>query len=319
MAMFDNAAVMSLSVDLIDTNIKGRIGFYFPIKAEALAVLIASDGQNDPIKVRAVKRGKFEWELVAGLHRLEACRMAGIEVKALEVVGSKVGHDFDEIQASENMHRRALGPIERACFVHALAEAAQARLAAAHGGKSQQEIAISARWDKVNFAAPERGKDVDVDTAAKIAAVYGWQDHVCSAIGMSERSVRNDLALYRAVVAPNRELARRLEQRDNPLPASEISKLIKVPEDKRQAVIECLAAHPAMMAVDEALDHLKLSSKMKPVPAEGQTKFMNNLVANFDRLTVPSLRQILPTLVQRLTPGMRAEMRAMLDEAESAK
>lgn len=318
MAMFDNAAVMSLSVDVIDPKIKGRIGFYHPLKAEALAALIVSDGQNDPIKVKSIKRGKYEWELIAGLHRLEACRIAGVDVKAIEVIEGD-GGTYDEIQASENMHRRALGPIERACFVHALAQAAQARVSLAHGGKTQQQIAIAARWSKVYFAAPERTKEVDADTAAKITAVYGWQENVCAAIGMSDRNVRNHLALYRAVVAPNRELARTLEQRDNPLPASEIAKLIKVVEDQRPAVIKCLGEHPGMMTVEEALDHLKLRTIAKPAPAEGQSKFMNNFIANLDRLTVPSLRQIMPTLVERMTPGMRAELRDMLDQAETAK
>lgn len=318
MAMFYNAAVMSLSVDLIDPNPKGRIGFYHPLKAEALSALIVSDGQNDPIKVKAIKRGKYEWELQAGWHRLEACRLAGIEVKALEVIEDN-GATYAEIQASENMHRRALGPIERACFVHALAEAAQARVGLSHGGKSQQQIAIAARWSKVYYAAPERAKEVDADTALKMSAVYGWQDDVARSMDMSPASIRRDLALYRAVVAPNRELARKLEQRDNPLPASEIAKLIKVVEGQRPAVIDYLAKHPSVTSVEEALENLKLRTSAKPVPAEGQTKFMNNFIANLDRLTVPSLRHIMPTLVERMTPGMRAELRQLIDQAETAK
>jgi ParB family transcriptional regulator, chromosome partitioning protein len=317
MAMFDNAAVMSLSVDLIDPNPKGRIGFYHPLKAEALSALIVSDGQNDPIKVKAIKRGKYEWELQAGWHRLEACRLAGIEVKALEVIEGD-GATYAEIQASENMHRRALGPIERACFVHALAEAAQARVGLAHGGKSQQQIAIAARWNKVYYAAPERSKELDADTAAKITAVYGWQDHVCAAIGMSERSVRNDLALYRAVVAPNRSLVRDLEQRDNPLPASEIAKLIKVVEGQRPAVIDYLAKHPSVMSVEEALYHLNLPTKAKGPKLLGDSKWQTNFMANFDRMSLSGFNHIMGELVTKMTPGQRAKMRQLIDEADAS-
>lgn len=322
MAMFDNAAVMSLSVDLIDPNPKGRIGFYHPLKAEALSALIVSDGQNDPIKVKSIKRGKYEWELIAGLHRLEACRMAGVEVKAIEVIEGD-GGTYAEIQASENMHRRALGPIERACFVHALAEAAQARVGLAHGGKSQQQIAIAARWSKVYYAAPERSKEVDADTADKMSAVYGWQDHVAAALDMHPKMVQRSLALYRAVVAPNRGLARDLEQRDNPLPASEIAKLIKVVEDQRPAVIECLVKHPSLMSVEEALEHLKLRTSAKAVPATGMTKYQNNAEANLARFTPSAWKEWASTLASLVKPSALQSVREALDariaELEAAK
>ncbi len=328
MAMFDNAAVMSLSVDLIDPNIKGRIGFYHPLKAEALSALIVSDGQNDPIKVKSIKRGKYEWELIAGLHRLEACRMAGIEVKAIEVIKGD-GGTYAEIQASENMHRRALGPIERACFVHALAEAANARVAAAHPGKSQQEIAVSAHWDKVHFAAPERAKDVEADTVDKMSTVYGWKEEVANALEMHPKALQRSLAIYRAVVAPNRTLARDLEQRDNPLTAHEIGKLVKIDPEKRAVVIKYLVEHPGVDRVEDAL--IKIGLKIGVSADSGQGKFTKNLEANWNRcsigvkksmmttlLRLDTPKSFLPDLIEMMTPEQRDQARSLLDKADAS-
>ena len=117
MARPKHQTILSLAPDAVDRDEKGRIGIYFPLKAQALAHLIGQDGQHDPIKVRA-STGSHKWKLVAGLHRLEACAIAGVKVKAIQVSGD--ARVIAEIQASENIHRRILCPIERACFIHAI-------------------------------------------------------------------------------------------------------------------------------------------------------------------------------------------------------
>jgi ParB family transcriptional regulator, chromosome partitioning protein len=305
--MFDNAAVMAIAPDDVDPDIKGRIGLYFPQKAEALAVLIKADGQSDPIKV-VVAKGARPWKLVAGLHRLEGCRIAGIPVKAIEVLGD--ADELIDIQASENLHRRRLGPIERACFVRAIADAAEAKIKAAHGGKSQQEIAISARWDKVKLAAPARASEVDRDTALTMIAVYGWADQVAAAMDMSVAAIRRDLALHRNLVALFPTLAKQLAMRPIGDNAAEMIKLSKVHFAQREAVIKELLAYPAL-TVDEALQRLLI--KVKAPAAEGQTKFQNNFFANWDRFDLSSKRQALPQLVEKLTPSLRTELRALLD------
>lgn len=343
--------ILSLAPDAVDRDEKGRIGIYFPLKAQALAHLIGQDGQHDPIKVRA-STGSHKWKLVAGLHRLEACAIVGVEVKAIQVSGD--ARVIAEIQASENIHRRILCPIERACFIHAIGEAAMAQLSAAHGGKSQHEIAIASRWQKAKLASainqegraidtpdilspvsnpqeisvseahpngrvtmPPRPKEVDADTAEKVSALYGWQNVAARSLDMDVRSIQRDLALYRAIVAPSPAMAKALAKRDNPLNATELNNILRVPVENRPALIAFLIAHPGVISVDEALLHLKL--RTKPIPPVGQTKFMNHFVMNFDRLSLSSQRQILPTIVERMTPGMRADIRKMIDEMDGAK
>ncbi|MFK5126602.1 hypothetical protein, partial [Klebsiella pneumoniae] len=92
---------------------------------------IAELGQRDPIKVRRNTKAGKPWVLVVGRHRLEGCRAEGINVWAIEVKGK--AEDFVDLEASENLHRRDLNPIERAIFVHSLCQAARDRLAREHG------------------------------------------------------------------------------------------------------------------------------------------------------------------------------------------
>ncbi len=316
---FSNAEVLMIDVDQVDPDLDGRIGLFFPAKAEALSVLIGAHGQNDPIKV--VKRGnaaKTGWKLVAGLHRLEACRMLNIQVAAIEVLAgnplSKFGADnLRDIQASENMDRRVLEPIERAMFVNALADAAQKQQLVANDGKSQQQLAISARWNGEQFAASERGKDVDAIRAAMIAARMGWQDDVAEAMGMAPRTIRFYLAIYRGLVAPFPEQSKELATREIGKNRAELTKLIKVPSDQRGAVIEALLQFPSLSSVEEALLHLKLRTKL--LPAEGQDKFAKHFFANWERMSLPTQRSYLPKFVEDMRPSIKAALRELLDGA----
>lgn len=80
----------------------------------ALAESIKTEGQKIPILVRPHRTLPGTYEIVAGRRRLEACRMAGISVRA-EV------QDLDDqslviTQAIENIAREDLSYIERACL-----------------------------------------------------------------------------------------------------------------------------------------------------------------------------------------------------------
>src|SRR5690606_38615791 len=107
----------------------------------ALGRLMAVDGQRDPIKVVANKKNADKpWRLVTGMHRLIGARIENITVWAIEVTGKP--EELADLEASENLHRRPLAPIERAKFVAALCQAAQERIAREHGNLSQQKLAI---------------------------------------------------------------------------------------------------------------------------------------------------------------------------------
>jgi len=139
----------SLIPPLVDTG--NRIGFLHDDKARALGRLMAVDGQRDPIKVVAQPKNAAQpWRLVTGMHRTVGATLEGITVWAPEVSGKPEA--LADLEASENLHRRPLGPIERAKFTAALVFAAQERIAREHGQLSHQRMGAKARWDRARKA-----------------------------------------------------------------------------------------------------------------------------------------------------------------------
>lgn len=314
-APHDLDAILSLDPATIDEDIDGRIGLYFPSKAEAYAGLINAHGQNDPIKVRrAPKLSKFEWVLVAGLHRLRACTIIGSKVRAIEVVGDDAAIRL--IQASENHDRRDLGPIERAMFVHAVAEAAKTRLLAAHQGKSQIEVARERKAAKVQFSDLEKADDraaVCVDTFVQS---YSWKAETAEALGLGPKDVQRAIRIFDCVVAPNRDLMEAFK--DHPV-AQTNSRLLEIAAirdaAKRRQVIETLINGPK----DLGLTLQMVGLKPAPVTAETAAtylKFTSQITSGFARLGTAEKRRFIPEFVAQMPKGMRDLLREELNREQ---
>lgn len=80
---------------------------------EAIAASIEMKGQDTPIQVR--RNGGGLLHLVAGCHRLEACRRLGVMVRAEIIQCSELEARLIEID--ENLFRRELGALDRAVFL----------------------------------------------------------------------------------------------------------------------------------------------------------------------------------------------------------
>jgi len=293
-----------LQIDINDIAIADRVGILWPDKAAALGQLMAANGQRTPINIRAngAKAAK-PWTLVAGWHRLAGAKLAQLRtIDAIQVYGN-----YREIETEENLHRRNLAPIERACFVRAVADAAEARLKDQHGDLSPQAIGIRKRWDEVKAKAPGVVRDEDINeaeaehTAANFATVYGWQESTAQAIGMSKRTVRDDLALHRAIVAPFPDLYEALAR--HPIVGENASALRVIASyavDARRAIIEALIEAPDM-TLAQALEGLALATGKAP-PSTGATKYMDNAGANIARLSLSDQRSWAPAFTQTLKP-----------------
>lgn len=322
--LLTSAAVLELSP--IDIEIPERIGFLHEDKAAALGRLMAVDGQRDPIKVTrnlpkksvedVVAEGRKPWRLVTGMHRLTGAAMEGIAVFAIEVKGKP--EDLADLEASENLHRRPLGPIERAKFTAALVTAAQERIAREHGNLGQHQLAIKARWDRVRHGedgAESALRDETEDTCAKIAHVYGWEESVGEALGMSRRTIHNDLALYRLVIEPFPDLAEQLAK--HPVVGENGSQLKALTQLKgegvRRKVIEALLANTEIGVEDAkiAAGVDAFSAKVEPVTYE---KHYNAIESAWDRLGNSERSQFLPKFAAMLTEGQKRSLRDQLNE-----
>lgn len=306
-------AVMALSPH--DILVGERLGAFWPDKAAALGKLMAEDGQIVPIIVRpSGPRASQPWTLVAGHHRLEGAKMEGLAIiDAIAIEGA----DALKIEAMENVARPERSPIERACFVRAIADAAEARLKDQHGDLTQEQLAVRARWEAMKAKAPTIVRDDDLTDAETdhtrliLSRVYGWREEVADALGMSLASVKRDLALHRALVAPFPDLYRALAT--HPIVGENASALREIASLKdvavRRAVIEDMLAAPDMSLADALAGQGQ--GKVSGAAKSGATKFMDNAASNIERLSLADQRSWAPTFVAAIKPQA---LRAFADE-----
>lgn len=313
-SLLSGANLFELSPDDVDEG--ARIGFLHEDKAAALGRLMAVDGQRDPIKVVAnPKNPDRPWRLVTGMHRLIGARIEGITVFAIEVTGKP--EDLADLEASENLHRRPLAPIERAKFVQALCQAAQERIAREHGELSQHKLGMKVRWSRVKAGetrADEALQEESDDTADKMSAVYGWQESAADALGMDRRTIRRSLELYRLIIEPFPELAEALSR--HPVVGENASQLKAVAAVKdealRRSVIEALLADPEIGAEDaRILAGVDSAGGVAPLPYQ---KHFDAITGGWSRLGTSEKRRFIPKIVEMLSPDLKRELRDRLNE-----
>lgn len=305
-----------------DVHIGARIGMFWPEKAAALGALMQRDGQNDPIKV--VFRSE-RWELVTGLHRLQGARALRLPlVDAIEVKGSAA--ELRLIEASENIHRRDFGPIERALFVRSLADDAEARWSQGYEGLSAQQVGQVKRWERERakvegVVRPDDAADMEAaHSSAKLAGLYGWQDEVAESLGLSTRSLQRSLLIHRQLVAPFEvEIWETLARTAHGRNVSSLEALCRIRDvDVRRDTIDLLIDNPALR-VDQALASVCDEAPQGKVRVSGQTKFIDGAGSNLDRMTAASQRSFAPVLAEKLKPSALIAVRDAIEARIAAE
>ena len=313
-------AVLRIAPDQI--LIPERLGLHFPDMAAALGRLMAVNGQRTPLTVRkSGPRAALPWTLVVGRHRLGGALLEELAtVMAIEVSKADADEIMD-IEASENVHRREQPPLERAIFVHAVCEAAKARIARDHAGETNfQRIGQKGRWAQVKSGAVRAEQvlqEESEDSGDKLSALYGWQESAAEAFGLGKRDIQRALRLYRLVIEPFPTLTQALS--DHPVVgnnASELKRIAEVRDEmQRRLVIERLlgdrelSADGARIAVGIDVEAIGA----KPLPQE---RFFSQIDGGWSRLNSAHRREYLPRFVERLTPDMRRRLRELIDAAE---
>lgn len=323
--------VLAIDPNAIDPDWPGRVGQFFPLKSEGLARLIDADGQHEPIRImRAGNKAKLPWRLVAGLHRWDACRSLGRAVEARVFTGTK--EEARRLQASENIDRRQMTVLERAMFVAAVAEAAQARVFAVHGVDSAQALGAArtnARGNlhrasnDIRYVAPDRAQDqmakADAEAQAAVNALssaYGWREEVCAALDMSLDKVKRSLRIYRQIVEPHRALLDAIK--DHPIANNQdaLVTLAGQTAAMRAAVLEWFGDHPDATTLDQAMVALGAARSKGDRAAdqqEGQTKFLTRAESNLERLSPSVWRSWAPSLAKKIKPSALLAVRDAID------
>lgn len=299
---FANAQLLDLQP--ADVLVPERIGFLHEDKAVALGRLMAVDGQRTPINVvkrKNAKPGTPQWQLVTGRHRLRGAELEGLPIFAIEVIGKP--EDLVDLEASENLHRRPLGPIERAKFTAALVQAAQERIAREHGNLSNQKLGAKIRWEKVRLGETRVDDALSqeaADACDKMSQAYGWAESVADALGLDRRTIHRDLTLYRLLIEPFPDLAQALAMHpvigEN---ASQLRLIAQVQDEGLRRRVIALVLADGHMTVEAARVEVGVdrTANVEPVPEQ---KFMNAVVGNLSRLSAPQQKRHVDSLVRAL-------------------
>lgn len=109
-----NRQVLAIPLALID--VPSRLRALDPDWAALIAESMKERGQDTPIRVTEGDAKNGRHRLIAGMHRLEAARLAGFEtIEAVVFSGSDLEAELLEID--ENLIRRELSELDRATFL----------------------------------------------------------------------------------------------------------------------------------------------------------------------------------------------------------
>jgi hypothetical protein len=247
--------------------------------ATAIGQSMKRDGQIHAVDVRSV--GGDVWELAgAGGHRVTGARLAGIPIDVRVV-------NFDEAfarrrEAAENLFRRANDPLERA---EAIAE-----LVRLHREKAGIEEA-----DRRDMRAPKRLREEAAGHMEIISMSYGWSEEIGEQIGLTGRTVRNDLFLFRGIKP---SVVALLREKRHPIlkNTSQLRALAKLEPAEQAFVARQLATGMAKTAGEA----IRRSRGSNSVARSAEDNRLATFISTFDRMSVTEKRGALAQLAGML-------------------
>ncbi len=256
------------SIPVGDIEVGERLRPIDPVWAGALGGIMAADGQKQPILVRelpGVPSGT-RWLLVAGGHRLEGCKLAGIAlIKAIIVDADDVEARLQEV--GENLQKLGLSPIDRAAHVAELI-ALKKVAAGVDPSRNPHAAAADVRWQK------RLGQDA-ADATEIISGAYQWDEAVAEQVGFTSRTIRNDLALHRRLSPAAASLLRGHPITRN---AAQLHALAKLPPEQQVEAATLLASGAA-----KGLSSIRNTFAQRPEPDPRAKKF-NAVFSNFGKM-----------------------------------
>jgi len=272
-----------LDIPLALIEIKDRQRPVDPVWAAALGKIMTAEGglnrNRTPIEVCRLP-GRSDFLLVTGGHRTEGARLEGWST-VRGIVVSADALDRRRAEISENLWRANLDPIDRASAIAELVHI-QKVAAGVNPVADGRSVSAQARWSE--------SLKVDADDAsATIALAYGWADEVADQIGLSRRSIYNDLELHRGLRPDVVEQLRGLPVAKN---AGQLRALAKLPEADQRAVASMIVQGDAK-GVTEAV----AMRDQKPKP-DAQKKVMSAFIGSYSRMGTRERRLALAELAR---------------------
>lgn len=265
-----------VDIDTIDP--KGGLRPLNTAWVEALAALMARDGQTDPIEIYPKKSGGFG--TTAGRHRLAAATLLGWTQIDADIQDRR-DLDRQAREVSENLFRQELSPLDRAAFVAKQVEIERAKAGVAQDA-SPQSVAAQARWK-------DRLKDDAEDASANIAHAYRFTDQVAETAGLSKRSIYHALELHKGLSPEVAATIRTTAVAGN---AAQLRALARMSEADQRLVTGLIVEGTAKGVTDAAA-----TLKQAPVKSPVQ-KAWSAILSNYSRLGNRDRKDVLRQMAQ---------------------
>ena len=292
-------AVHSLPIaDVGELPADQLVGLIDPDAVACLTARLAEEGLLTPIWVRRNgNAAKKPWSVIAGRHRLRAAAALGwTEIAAEERAdAASDAYELRRLQVAENLDRRVLRPIERACHIMERWRAAAGTIVPSEPA-NRYSAAVRQRWEVLetvsNTSAGDMGT-VDVATAA--------------ACGVTDRTVRSYRDLHAAIVVAFPDLFARLNAHPLGESLSAMKRLAAFKQgEARRHAIDTILSRPDWQSIDEALSAAGLArstgSRVDP------EKLGAVMMDAWGKMPLIGRRAHVEWLVENVTPGMAMDM-----------
>lgn len=253
--------ITAIALDQIDAT--DRLRPVDPAHVEAIAASIAQSGLHAPIILRPEGN---RYRLVAGAHRLEACR--SLAWSSIDAIIENVGDDEARlIEIDENLMRRELSALDRAIFL--------AERKAIHDALYPETVQRGRRKKELSQTLRQFGER--------------FSKHAAKRTGLSERVVQMSLELAGKLSPEARDLLRLTDLADNQaqlvaLAAEEPEKQVAI----ARAIAEGKATSPKAARLALGLDVM--------VEIDPQEKLFSQFLALWSRAEAPTKAKIVETV-----------------------
>lgn len=227
-AMMPDQAVIPLG----QIDAEKRLRTIDPDWVAMIAASMQEEGQRTPIEVR--KAGK-RYKLIAGGHRLEALKLAGIET-AWCVVKKATDDEAMLLEIDENLCRRELSELDRAIFL-----------------ARRKEVYETLHPETKHGAAPNGGKDDKLGIFAP-----SFNEATADKVGLSPRTIARSITRYKHIMPDVREKISSTWLADS---GAQLDALAKETPDMQREIAEAVHAWPTIKSVADIVRQLKNQPK----------------------------------------------------------
>jgi ParB family chromosome partitioning protein len=236
------------NLPLDDIEISDRLRDADPAHVAAIAESIQQIGQQVPIRVRIDPKGQYH--LIAGLHRIEACRLVGLpEIECLIETG------LDELTAriieiDENLIRHELNPLDRAAFL-------------AERKRIYEELHPETRAGVAGAKARQGQKSATAIFAVASGSQEGvpaFSEDVAARTRLSARTVWRAVQVHSRLAA---EVRRRLSGTHIAQKEGELFALSRQSPDRQMRIVDLVLAEGGPKTVKQAIEQITPSAQRK--------------------------------------------------------